>query len=214
MLSPNDSLSTTPTLARASGQTRNATRNEKIKLEAEIGRRGKGRGLADWQAFAKNESKKFSFRHQRLDPSPDQPLRDSTRFSTESLYGRYPINSIEVRWGLVGHISGNLATVRVLLKPYGRGVSGVVARAKYLAVYIRRSIGATERDRHSAHDQFRYDQVENVFRCPQGQTLRYRGLDHQTPGYFCRNHNLIKLNAGPHSTRRIVGKEEADRSIR
>ena len=129
MLSSNDSLSTTPTLARASGQTRNATRNEKIKLAAEIGRRGKERGVADWQAFAKNESKKFSFRHQRLGPSPDQPLRDSTRFSTESLYSRYLINSIEVRWGLVGRISGNLATVGLLLKPYGSGVSGVVARS-------------------------------------------------------------------------------------
>ena len=129
MLSPNDSLSTTPTLARASGQTRNATRNEKIKLAAEIGRRGKERGVADWQAFAKNESKKFSFRHQRLGPSPDQPLRDSTRFSTESLYSRYLINSIEIRWGPVGRISGNLATVRLLLKPYGSGVSGVVARS-------------------------------------------------------------------------------------
>ena len=47
---------------------------------------------------------------------------------------------------------------------------GVVARAKYLAAYIQRSIGAAERDRHFAHDQFRYDLVENVFRCPQGQT--------------------------------------------
>src|SRR6516225_4406452 len=124
MLSPNDSLSTTPTLARASGHTRNATRNEKVKLAAEIGRRGKERGVADWQTFAKNESKKFSFRHQRLGPSPDQPLIDSTRFSTESLYGRYLINSGEVRWGLVRDISVNLATVRLLLKPYGSGVSG------------------------------------------------------------------------------------------
>ena len=81
----------------------------------------------------------------------------------------------------MAHLSGNLATVRLLLKPYGGGVSGVVARAKYLAVYMRRSIGDTERDRHFARYQSHWDQVENVFRCPQGQTLRYRGLDHQTP---------------------------------
>ena len=39
----------------------------------------------------------------------------------------------------------------------------MVARAKYLAVYIRRWIGATERDRHFARDQFHYDQVEMSF---------------------------------------------------
>jgi len=40
--------------------------------------------------------------------------------------------------------------------------------------------------RHFTRDQFQYDPVANVFRCPQGQTLRYRGMDRQGQGYLYR----------------------------
>jgi hypothetical protein len=53
--------------------------------------------VADWQALAKNESKKFSFRHQRAGPSPNQSLRHSTRFGRESLYRSYLTEDSEVR---------------------------------------------------------------------------------------------------------------------
>lgn len=33
-------------------------------------------------------------------------------------------------------------------------------------------------------NQFQYDPAENVFRCPQGQTLRYRGKDRQGQGHI------------------------------
>src|SRR5262249_22318396 len=58
-------------------------------------------------------------------------------------------------------------------------------------------------------DQFQYDQVKNFFRCPQVQTLRYRGMDHQAQGYFyqtaksqCRGCPVKKRCTGG-STRRI-----------
>ncbi len=40
--------------------------------------------------------------------------------------------------------------------------------------------------RNITRDQFQYDPAENVFRCPQGQTLRYCGRDRQGQGYIYR----------------------------
>jgi len=45
--------------------------------------------------------------------------------------------------------------------------------------------------RHQTHwrftrDQFQYDPVENVFRCPRGQTLRYHGMARENQGYIYR----------------------------
>jgi Transposase DDE domain len=50
----------------------------------------------------------------------------------------------------------------------------------YIPVIDRRH----QTHRHFTRDQFQYDQVKNVFRCPQGQTLRYRGMDRQAQGYL------------------------------
>jgi hypothetical protein len=50
----------------------------------------------------------------------------------------------------------------------------------YIPVIDRRH----QTHRHFTRDQFQYDQVNNVFRCPQGQTLRYCGMDRQAQGYL------------------------------
>jgi hypothetical protein len=62
---------------------------------------------------------------------------------------------------------------------------------------------------HFTRDQFQYDQVNNVVRCPQGQTLRYCGMDRQAQGYLyqtaesqCRGCPVKKRCTGG-STRRI-----------
>ena len=68
--------------------------------------------------------------------------------------------------------------------------------------------------RHQTHrrftrDQFQYDPVDNVFRCPQGQALRYRGMDHGAQGHLyqtaesqCRG-GPVKKRCTSGSTRRI-----------
>jgi GNAT superfamily N-acetyltransferase len=68
---------------------------------------------------------------------------------------------------------------------------------------------AVVKHRRFTRDQFQYAQVENVFRCPQGQTLRYRGMDHQAQGYLyqtaesqCRG-CPVKKRCTRGSTRRI-----------
>ena len=77
--------------------------------------------------------------------------------------------------------------------------------------------------RHQTHqrftrDQFQYDPVENVFRCPQGQTLRYRGMDHQAQGHFyqttasqCRGCPVKKRCTGGATRRLFVHWHEAAR---
>ena len=75
----------------------------------------------------------------------------------------------------------------------------------YIPVIDRRH----QTHRHFTRDQFQYDQVNNVFRCPQGQTLRYCGMDRQAQGYLyqtaesqCRGCPVKKRCTGG-STRRI-----------
>ena len=69
-------------------------------------------------------------------------------------------------------------------KAYGSGefLAWLLERSiqPYIPVIDRRH----QTHRHFTRDQFQYDQVENVFRCPQGQTLRYRGMDRQAQGYL------------------------------
>ncbi|HEX2714471.1 MAG TPA: IS1182 family transposase [Candidatus Acidoferrales bacterium] len=59
-------------------------------------------------------------------------------------------------------------------------------------------------------DQFQYDPVENVFRCPQGQLLRYHSLSRQNQGYIYRTRELqcrgcpVKKRCTPAPFRKIV----------
>jgi transposase len=94
-------------------------------------------------------------------------------------------------------------------KAYGSGefLAWLLERSiqPYIPVIDRRH----QTHQHFTRDQFQYDQVENVFRCPQGQTLRYRGMDRQAQGYLyqtaesqCRGCPIKKRCTGG-STRRI-----------
>ena len=57
-----------------------------------------------------------------------------------------------------------------------------LSNSAYIPVIDRRH----QTHRRFTRDQFQYDPVENVFRCPQGQTLRFRGMTREHQGYIYR----------------------------
>jgi len=124
------------------------------------------------------------------------------RFRQETLAARRMLAQTKERFGVCPESLG-------ADKAYGSG--------EFLAWLLERSIQpyipVIDR-RHQTHrrftrDQFQYDPVENVFRCPQGQALRYRGMDRQAQGHLyqtvesqCRGCPVRKHCTGG-STRRI-----------
>src|SRR5499425_1317791 len=99
------------------------------------------------------------------------------RFRQETLAARRMLARVKERFGICAEGVG-------ADKAYGSGefLAWLLERSiqPYIPVIDRRH----QTHRHFTRDEFQYDQVENVFRCPQGQTLRYRGMDHQAQGYF------------------------------
>jgi transposase len=101
------------------------------------------------------------------------------RFREETLAARRMLAQVKERFGVCPESLG-------ADKAYGSG--------EFLAWLLERNIQphipVIDR-RHQTHqrftrDQFQYDPVENVFRCPQGQTLRYHGMSRQSQGYIYR----------------------------
>jgi hypothetical protein len=99
------------------------------------------------------------------------------RFRQETLAARRMLARVKERFGICAE--GVAAD-----KAYGSGefLAWLLERSiqPYIPVIDRRH----QTHRHFTRDQFQYDQVANVFRCPQGQTLRYRGMDHQAQGHL------------------------------
>ena len=101
------------------------------------------------------------------------------RFRQETLAARRMLAQTKERFGVCPESLG-------ADKAYGSG--------EFLAWLLERNIQphipVIDR-RHQTHrrftrDQFQYDPVENVFRCPQGQTLRYHGMARENQGYIYR----------------------------
>jgi len=101
------------------------------------------------------------------------------RFREETLAARRMLQQVKERFDIC---PGSLGAD----KGYGSG--------EFLAWLLERSIQphipVIDR-RHQTHrrftrDQFQYDPAENVFRCPQGQLLRYHSLSRQNQGYIYR----------------------------
>jgi hypothetical protein len=78
------------------------------------------------------------------------------------------------------------------LRPECLGADKAYGSGEFLAWLLERNIQphipVIDR-RHQTHrrftrDQFQYDQVENVFHCPQGQTLRFHRATRQSQGYI------------------------------
>jgi transposase len=101
------------------------------------------------------------------------------RFRQETLAARRMLAQVKERFGVCPESLG-------ADKAYGSG--------EFLAWLLERNIQphipVIDR-RHQTHrrftrDQFQYDSVENVFRCPQGQTLRYHGMARDNQGYIYR----------------------------
>ena len=101
------------------------------------------------------------------------------RFRQETLAARRMLTQVKERFGVCPESLG-------ADKAYGSG--------EFLAWLLERNIQphipVIDR-RHQTHrrftrDQFQYDPVENVFRCPQGQTLRFQGVTREHQGYIYR----------------------------
>ena len=99
------------------------------------------------------------------------------RFRQETLAARRMLAQVKERFGVCPESLG-------ADKAYGSG--------EFLAWLLERNIQphipVIDR-RHQTHrrftrDEFLYDSVENVFRCPQGQTLRYCGMSRKQQGYI------------------------------
>lgn len=101
------------------------------------------------------------------------------RFRQETLAARRMLAQVKERLGVCPESLG-------ADKAYGSG--------EFLAWLLERNIQphipvidrSHQTDRHFTRDQFQYDSAANVFRCPQGQTLRYCGRDRQGQGYIYR----------------------------
>lgn len=124
------------------------------------------------------------------------------RFRQETLAARRMLARVKERFGICAEGVG-------ADKAYGSGefLAWLLERSiqPYIPVIDRRH----QTHQHFTRDQFQYDQVANVFRCPQGQTLRYRGMDHQAQGHLyqtresqCRGCPVKKRCTGG-ATRRI-----------
>lgn len=99
------------------------------------------------------------------------------RFRQETLAARRMLAHIKEQFGV---------------SPESLGADKAYGSGEFLAWLLERNIQPHipvidrrhQTRRCFTRDQFQYDPVENVFRCPQNQTLRYRGMDRQAQGYI------------------------------
>jgi len=99
------------------------------------------------------------------------------RFRQETLAARRMLAQVKERFGIC---------------PEGVGADKAYGSGEFLAWLLERSIQPYipvidrrhQTQQRFTRDQFQYDPIENVFRCPQGQTLRYRGKSNKEQGHI------------------------------
>jgi transposase len=101
------------------------------------------------------------------------------RFRQETLAARRMLAQVKERFGVCPESLG-------ADKAYGSGEFLAWLLEQNVQPHIPVIDRRHQTHRHFTRDQFQYDPVENVFRCPQGQALRYRGMDRRAQGYIYR----------------------------
>ena len=125
------------------------------------------------------------------------------RFRQETLAARRMLQQVKERFGICPQSLG-------ADKGYGSGEFLAWLLEQKIQPHIPVIDRRHQTQQRFTRDQFQYDPGENVFRCPQGQLLRYHSLSRQSQGYIYRTRELqcrgcpVKKRCTPAPFRKIV----------